>query len=84
MVPKYNVGDIVEHEGKVYCIVKIFAANWFMEHDPFVYGLTTVDTSPSEPYEGKILAVREGLLRKVTDRDLVVWRVLYGKKRSDP
>lgn len=83
MAPKYNVGDVVSYENKLYRVLKIYAPHWglsvgFMA----VYGISLFESRPLEPYDGKLVSVREGLLLPVTDREIAVWEILYGKERK--
>jgi hypothetical protein len=79
MVSKFNIGDIVHYENSLYQVVKIYAPNVSLE-TPFVYGLMLIQSNPREPYEGKLIVVREALLSTASDRTVTIWEVLYGKK----
>jgi hypothetical protein len=81
MVSKFNVGDMVTYDNKLFRVVKIYAANWELT-SPFVYGLALVQSDPREPVDGKLMSVREALLVAVPAQAEGVWEVLYGKKEG--
>lgn len=78
MAPKFSPYDVVSYNNRIYEVRGIYAVDW-LYNEMFVYGLIVYGSSPSEPLHGKLLIVREGLLTKATDRDILVWEILYGK-----
>ena len=76
--PRFSLGEIILYENRLYVINSIYALNWFLENEPFVYGLVTITSNLKEPYAHKELLVREGLLKNITDTDRMIWKVLYG------
>lgn len=79
--PKFSLEELVIHEGSVYKVTSIHAINWFMP-TPFVYGLVLAQSNPLEPLANKELYVREGLLERATDKQVIAWNVLYGPRRT--
>jgi hypothetical protein len=73
MVPKFCLDDIVFFENKMYSVKYIYIYDRECN-----YCLSVLGSRPNEPYEGKLVVVREALLQAVTQRDLMIWRLLYG------
>ena len=81
ITPKFSLEELVIHEGNVYKITSVHAMNWFMAN-PYVYGVVLAQSNPLEPLANKELYVREGLLDKATDKQVLAWNVLYGPRRT--
>jgi hypothetical protein len=79
MVGNYNIGDVVKYQGKIYKITECHAINWFTEHEPVVYGLILVGQKPKSD-RGEAVYVRESLLKPLSPKEIITWRLLYGKK----
>ena len=78
MEGKYDIGDIVKYNGKLYKIIECHAINWFSEHEPIIYGLILAGERPKMD-RGAELFVRESLIKPLTPKELFTWRLLYGK-----
>ena len=77
MESKFNVGDIVVYEGKLYKVATIHFLNPSIPSDPFVCGLVLSDDRTAYPRQ---LMVREGLLAKENQGHAIkAVKVLYGK-----
>lgn len=78
MVGKYNIGDIVKYQNKIYKIVECHAINWFTESDPVIYGLILAGQVVKQDRGAEIYA-RETLIRPLNKKEILTWRLLYGK-----
>jgi hypothetical protein len=77
MVSRFNIGDLVFYNGRLYIIRTIHLLNPQIPSDPFVCGLTLKGDKTAYP---KQLFVREGLLSKDNpEASMKAIKVLYGK-----
>ena len=79
MFGKFSLGDIIIYKGIIYKVNSVHSLNWFVEHEPIVYGLINVESNEVSEYSGKELMIREGLLNYITQHQMNVWKVLYGE-----
>lgn len=76
---KFNIGEKVKFDGKVYTVIECHSLNWFQEFEPLIYGLVLAGKRPSSD-RGDLIYVREGLLKPLTVKEKNTWRLLYGRK----
>lgn len=83
VIPRLDLGDIVVVNSTVYIITSILPGAFDLAPEaPFVYGMVTVESGDHLYYHGKETFVWEGHLKSITDRDLTVWRILYGDQHG--
>jgi len=77
MDSKFNIGDLVFFEGRLYEVRTIHFLNPQIPRDPYVCGLVVKGEKTAYPRQ---LLVREGLLTKHnTETSKKAMKVLYGK-----
>jgi len=80
MGSRFNVGDVVLYENRLYTVRSIHFLNPQLKSDPYVCGLVPLgDKKPSTEQ----LMVREGLLKKdSSEASTKAIKVLYGKGKG--
>ena len=76
---KYSLDEIVKYNNKIYRIVECHAILWFTQNDPFLYGMVLANATPREDRGDRIYA-KEDLIKPLSDKEKMAWRLLYGKK----
>ena len=77
MDSKFDIGDLVIYEGRVYKVREVHFMNPQIPNDPYVCGLTLL--KDDQDYMASQILVREGLLQKCNQKGL---KVLYGKNEG--
>lgn len=77
VTPRFNVGDILLFDKKVYVVTSIHPSIPEMTN-PFVYGVVLKSIGDTFSYHGKEMFIWEGHLQHISDIEISVWRTLFG------